>query len=158
MHQALEDFLKKLFQIFPPECAKNKEFELLELYFDTVKEELVKDRKYDFDKLLRLVFKDHKYKNTPPVKMILERLPQCEITSPVENVNMGGLVRITCENGFFVDLTATTNTGNLRNDVMRIITQTYGKIKKIEKFAKGTVIIGKTIFLPDGTTYKWQPN
>lgn len=154
--KTLNDFLTSLFKFYPPKLSENDTFELMEHYQKTIEPDLIKDRNYDFDKLLRLVSREHKYKTPPDIPDIIEKIPYCEIIPEAKKVNIGGLIRITCKNGQYFDLTVCDNIELFLGQAKKKITELYGEIKKVETFAKGTVIIGNTIHMPDGKTYKWE--
>lgn len=64
------DFLQKLFAVFPPE--KNLD-EVMAFYSST----LDTNKKYDYEKLLKLVGKEYTFKTLPPTSWLIKKREEC---------------------------------------------------------------------------------
>lgn len=138
----LEEFLTELFLHYPPSEGKVVKNEL-EYYRSALKSE----KKYNYDKLLQIVAREHSYKTPPLTSWLLDkRNTLCEIRY---NPNDQHVILITFENNVYVQATV-ASCGLPIFAAKETMKGLYGEIKKVQYFPAGTAIIGQKAHYPSG--------
>lgn len=102
---------------------------------------------YDWKKVLQTIQRTYTYSKFPPLADIIKVLPECKIFKPYQECeNEGGLVVITLPNGVKYDFII-SGIGKPFETIKQEITEKYGNCD-IQKYPKGTVIIGNQVFTP----------
>lgn len=97
-----DEFIRKLFILFPPE--RNYQ-ETVEIYSEALDD----GRNYNYQKLFKKIIKDYKYKTAPAVSYILEKLPLVEIRQIPLNSGLEGEVVKKIINGHEYEFTIVNN-------------------------------------------------
>lgn len=132
-------FLSQLFALYP---SDNENLEMQFKYYDEI---LESKNTYDYSAFLTFIGREYKYRTTPTTQWLIEKREKFRTVKPV---NDGELLRITLESGLTIDLTV-CGLGQTLGKAKEIITGCYGPIKQIDKYPKGTVIIGNKVWAPN---------
>ena len=157
----INSFLHELSFYFPtPKKLGAEELEkLFSAYTEDILYEINKWDGYncDFQILLREIRSSYQYEKFPSIATIISYLPKAKVlaskSKPV--TDEGSIIRVTLDNGYIYDFTVVSFDTNTTLDRIKkkfsFIDEngfTRSKIKKIERYPKGTVFIGNTVYTP----------
>lgn len=131
-------FLHKLFALYPPE---DKTEERMRYYAEI----LTSNKKYDYEKLMRIVGREWKNKYLPSTAWLVEKREQCKPENSIP-ANEGELVVMRLPNGRIYSFTV-TGFGRTLNDIRSKCSSIYGGCK-VEIYPKGSVLVGTTVIEP----------
>lgn len=109
----------------------------------------------DWNALYVHIIKTSEKKVLPLPKYFVDKLSQYKKRTLTEAADEGSIIRVTLDNGYIYDFTVVSFDTNTTLDRIKkkfsFIDEngfTRSKIKKIERYPKGTVFIGNTVYTP----------
>ena len=143
----LLDFLRELEGFYPLNESEEKINKRLSSYVSILEKEITKrNKKYDFEKVLRNIQMSYKYKSFPSLPDILEFLNIGELKNVQHVQGEGSLAVITLPNGAIYPFEIAPF-GNEIEEIKKRISRVYGNYQ-LRTYPKGSVMIGTEIVTP----------
>lgn len=142
------EFVRELAFFFPLSGTDEHKDRIFDSYVENLEGISISNKcEYDWKKVLQAIQRTYTYSKFPPLADIIKVLPECKIFKPYQECeNEGGLVVITLPNGVKYDFII-SGIGKPFETIKQEITEKYGNCD-IQKYPKGTVIIGNQVFTP----------
>lgn len=142
------DFLRELEFFYKYTGNDNDKNRLFSSYVENLEGICITNKcEYDWKKVLQAIQKTYTYSKFPPLADIIKCLPEAKvIKSYVPSKDEGNLIVLTLSGGKKYYFTSSA-IGRSLDKVKEEITLKYGDCQ-VEKYPKGTVVIGNNIVLP----------
>lgn len=144
----LFEFLRNLESFYPLNEPEEKVNKRLSSYVDILEGEIVKSGKtYNFEKVLRTIQMNYRYKQFPNLPDILDFMKLGEIKNTFDTCkDEGCLAVVTLPNGVIYPFEISP-VGNQINDIKKKLTAVYGNYQ-LKTYPKGSVMIGTQVVAP----------
>lgn len=143
----LFEFLRDLEAFYPLNESEEKVNKRLSSYVDILEGEIIKSGKaYDYEKVLKHIQMNYRYKQFPSLPDILDFIKVGEIEEVTKCEGEGSLVVVTLPNGYIYPFEV-SGIGKPIEYYKDDITRKYGKCD-IKVYPKGSVLIGREVITP----------
>lgn len=152
----LFEFMRSLESFYPLNESQEKVNNRLSSYVDILEGEIVKSgKKYDFDKILKHIQMNYRYKTFPSLPDILEYMEQGVIKEVVNCKDEGCLVVVKLPNGRIYTFEVATF-GKPLEDIKKHARQKFvseddwkqGKDVEVNIYPAGSVLMGDKVYTP----------
>lgn len=141
----LFEFLRNLEAFYPLNESEDKVNKRLSSYVDILEGEIVKSgKKYNYDKVLKYIQMNYRYKQFPSLPDILEFMVQGEVKEIAECKDEGCLVVVTMPNGVKYPFEVAPF-GKSVEEIKKHVISNYGNVE-VRIYPKGTLLIGNEVF------------